>query len=446
MANILLIEDDNTFINILVGFLTKKGFSVEVHSSIKDAVTVLEKYEYQLVLLDYRLPDGTGLDLIKWISSNEIKTPVIVLTSFHDIRTAINAVKAGAFDYITKPIVPDELILIIQQAMNIESKTKEVSISSPVTFPKFVEGKSQKSLQLIEYIKQIAPTDVSVIIQGESGSGKSHIARNIHELSSRSDKPFVSVDCTVLTNELAMGELFGYKKGTFENAEEDKISLLQKADGGTLFLDEIGNLNTEIQLKILRVLQEKAIFTIGSNSPVNIDIRLLAATGDDLIRKVKKGEFSEDLYNLINEFKILVPSLRDRENDIEEFVKYLIRQFNLELNKDILGVSEEVMLIFKRYWWPGNIRELKNTIKRCVLLSKDNVIQKETLPEDLIYVISQHPLSSIYDLKILQENNEKELITRMLKDLKYNKSKVATLLNIEKKTLLEKISKYGIIE
>lgn len=446
MANILLIEDDNTFINLLEGFLKKKGFSVEVHSRIKDAVAALEKYEYQLILLDYRLPDGTGLELIQWINSNEIKTPVIVITSVHDIRTAINAVKAGAFDYITKPIIPDELIMIIQQAMNKKSKLKEASTSSPASFPEFVEGKSSKSVQLIDYIKQIAPTNVSVIIQGESGSGKSHVARNIHDLSNRADKPFIGIDCLALSQKDVASELFGSNLESITGTLQGKKGKLEEANGGTLFLDEIANLNSEIQLELLRVLQQKAIHSVDSNQKINIDVRLLVATSIDLFQKVKKGEFNEELYHRINEFKIVVPSLRDRDNDIEEFVRHLILQSNLELNKNIQSVSDEVMLIFKRYWWPGNIRELKNIIKRCVLLSKGNVIERKTLPEELFIGITQNPLSSIYDLKTLQENNEKELIIKMIVDLKYNNSKVATLLNIDKITLEEKMLKYGIID
>ena len=446
MANILLVEDDITFIQVLKGFLIKKGFNVDAHTSIKDTIAILEKKEFQLILLDYRLPDGIGLDLIHWRNSQGIKTPVIVITSFNDIRTAVNAVKAGAFDYITKPIIPDELLMIMQQAMNSGIKVKEISPKSPASVPKFVEGNSPKSLQLIEYVKLIAPTDVSVIIQGESGTGKEHVARNIHDLSKRSNKPFIAIDCGTLSKELAGSELFGHKKGSFTGALLDKKGQFEVADGGTLFLDEISNLSYEVQVKLLRALQEKVIQPVGSNQIIKIDVRLLAATNDDLLQKVKKGEFREDLYHRINEFKILVPSLRERENDIDEFVQYLIRESNLELEKNIRGVSNEVSLIFKRYGWPGNLRELKNIIKRGVLLSKGDVIEKDSLPEELIEDLREQPTRPEYDLKSLHETNEKELIIKTLHDLKNNKSKVARALNIDRKTLYLKMSKYGIKE
>lgn len=447
MANILLVEDDITFIQILQGFLTKKGFSVVAQKCIKDAVDILEKKEFQLILLDYRLPDGLGLDLIKLIRARGIKTPVIVITSFNDIRTAINAVKAGAFDYITKPVIPDELLMLMQQAMATPTKPGETTSETHVANPsKFVEGSSPRSLQLVEYVKLVAPTDVTVIIQGESGTGKEHVARNIHDLSKRAGKPFVAIDCGTLSKELAGSELFGHKKGSFTGAMLDKKGEFEVADGGTLFLDEISNLSYDVQVKLLRTLQEKIIQPVGSTQVIKIDVRLLAATNDDLLKKVKNGEFREDLYHRLNEFKILVPALRERENDIEEFVQHLIKEANAELGKEVKGISDEVMSVFKRYGWPGNLRELKNIVKRGVLLSKGSIIQKETLPEELIAETSGQNLNTGYDLKSVHDNSERELILKALQDCKYNKSKVARVLNIDRKTLYMKMSKYGINE
>jgi len=442
MAKILLVEDDKTFIQILQGFLLKKGFEVDAINCIKDAVSTLEKKVYQLILLDYRLPDGIGLDLIKLLRSKNNKTPIIVITSFLDIRTAVNAVKMGAFDYITKPIMPDELLMIIQQAI---SKKEIKEINSISVFKKFIEGESEKSVQLNEYVKLVAPTDVSVIIQGESGTGKEHIARSIHALSKRSEAPFVAIDCGTLSSELAASELFGHSKGSFTGAMQDKKGQFEMANTGTFFLDEVGNLSYEVQVKLLRTLQEKVIQPIGSNRTVKIDVRILAATNEDLLMKVKNGSFREDLYHRLNEFKILVPALRQRKDDLAQFIQHFISLSNAELGKNVKTVSSEVMNIFSRYEWPGNLRELKNIIKRAVLLSKGDTIEKEVLPEEMILEsLDNHSFQSEFDLKALQETNEREMIIKTLQEVKYNKSKAARFLNIDRKTLYLKMAKYDI--
>jgi len=442
MANILLVEDDKTFIQILQGFLLKKGFEVDAINCIKDAITSLEKKEYQLILLDYRLPDGIGLDLIKLLRSKNNKTPIIVITSFLDIRTAVNAVKMGAFDYITKPVMPDELLMIIQEAIN----KKDIKPENVLTVSsQFIEGNSEKSVQLNEYVKLVAPTEFSVIIQGESGTGKEHIARSIHSQSKRSEAPFVAIDCGTLSSELAASELFGHSKGSFTGAMQDKKGQFEMANKGTFFLDEVGNLSYEVQVKLLRTLQEKVIQPIGSNRTVKIDIRIIAATNEDLLLKVKNGSFREDLYHRLNEFKIFVPALRHRKDDLPQFIQHFISLSNRELGRSVKTVSSEVKQIFNQYQWPGNLRELKNTIKRAVLLSTGNTIEKEVLPEEMIMELDEnHPSLSEFDLKALQEINEREMIIKTLQEVKYNKSKAARLLNIDRKTLYLKIAKYEI--
>jgi two-component system, NtrC family, response regulator HydG len=442
MANILLVEDDKTFVQILQGFLIKKGFEVDAINCIKDALSSIDKKEYQLILLDYRLPDGIGLDLIKLLRSKNNKTPIIVITSFLDIRTAVNAVKMGAFDYITKPIMPDELLMIIQQAI---SKKEITQLNTLPIYNRFIEGESEKSVQLNEYVKLVAPTEVSVIIQGESGTGKEHVARSIHALSKRSEAPFVAIDCGTLSSELAASELFGHSKGSFTGAMQDKKGQFEMANKGTFFLDEVGNLSYEVQVKLLRTLQEKVIQPVGSTHTVKIDIRIIAATNEDLLVKVKNGSFREDLYHRLNEFKILVPALRQRKDDLAQFVQHFISLSNVELGKNVKTVSTEVMQIFKQYEWPGNLRELKNIIKRAVLLSKGNIIEKEVLPEEMILEsLDNHPVQSEFDLKALQETNEREMIIKTLQEVKYNKSKAARLLNIDRKTLYMKMAKYNI--
>jgi len=441
MANILLVEDDKTFIQILQGFLEKHGHEVDAKNCIKDAVASIEKKEYELILLDYRLPDGIGIDLIKLLRSRNIKTPIIVITSFNDIRTAVNALKMGAFDYITKPVIPDELIMIINEAI---SKKEPKKVNSVTKSNQFVEGNSKKSIQLNEYIKLVAPTEVSVIIQGESGTGKEHIARSIHSMSKRSKEPFVAIDCGTLSTELAASELFGHSKGSFTGAMFDKKGQFEMANKGTFFLDEVGNLSYDVQIKLLRTLQEKVIQPIGSNRNVKIDVRIVTATNEDLLSKVKNGTFREDLYHRLNEFKILVPALRERKGDLGAFIQHFITLSNNELEKNVTHVSDEVMQIFSLYEWPGNLRELKNSIKRAVLLTKGDTIEKNVLPEEMILETFTNPSESEFDLKALHGTSEKEIIIKTLREVKYNKSKAARLLNIDRKTLYLKLAKYNI--
>jgi len=441
MANILLVEDDKTFIQILEGFLIKQGYAVDAKNCLKDAIASIEKKDYQLILLDYRLPDGIGLDLIKLLRSKNIKTPIIVITNFHDIRTAVNAVKMGAFDYITKPIMPDELLMIINEAIS-KKEVKQTDFH-PVS-NQFVEGDSERSAQLNEYIKLVAPTDVSVIIQGESGTGKEHVARSIHALSKRSKEPFVAIDCGTLSTELAASELFGHSKGAFTGAMQDKKGQFEMADKGTFFLDEVGNLSYEVQVKLLRTLQEKVVQPIGSNRTVKIDVRIIAATNDDLLSKVKNGSFREDLYHRLNEFKIMVPALHQRKDDLAQFIQHFISLSNVELEKKVKKVSDEVMRIFTQYEWPGNLRELKNIIKRAVLLSKGDTIEKQSLPEEMLLEVLENPYQSEFDLKAQQESNEREMIIKTMQEVKNNKSKAARLLNIDRKTLYLKLVKYNI--
>jgi len=441
MATILLVEDDKTFIQILQGFLVKHGHEVDAKNCIKDAVTAIEKKEYELILLDYRLPDGIGMDLIKLLKSRNIKTPIIVITSFNDIRTAVNALKMGAFDYITKPVIPDELLMIINEAIS-KKEPRQTNLISKSNL--FVEGASKKSIQLNDYIKLVAPTEVSVIIQGESGTGKEHIARSIHSLSKRSKEPFVAIDCGTLSTELAASELFGHAKGSFTGALFDKKGQFEMANKGTFFLDEVGNLSYDVQIKLLRTLQEKVIQPIGSNRAMKIDVRIVTATNEDLLSKVRNGTFREDLYHRLNEFKILVPALRERKGDLGAFIQHFITLSNSELEKNVTHVSNEVMQIFTQYEWPGNLRELKNSIKRAVLLTKGDTIEKNVLPEEMMLDTFNNPNESEFDLKALHGTNEKEIIIRTLKEVKYNKSKAARLLNIDRKTLYLKLAKYNI--
>jgi two-component system, NtrC family, response regulator HydG len=441
MAKFLLVEDDLTFSMILEGFLNNQGYKVDVVHKIKDGLKSLNQQEYQVILLDYRLPDGIGFDLLHYLRQKSLQIPVIMMTSFHDIRIAVQAMRLGAFDYVTKPVNPDELLMVVKEALKKFGPPDQVIDSKT---PQLIEGKSEATKQLNDYIKLVAPTDISVIIQGESGTGKEHVARTIHRLSKRSSFPFVAVDCGAIYGELANSELFGHLKGSFTGAVSDKKGLFEAAQGGTIFLDEVGNLSYEIQVKLLRVLQEREIQPLGSNKQVKVNVRVITATNDDLALSVKEGAFREDLYHRLNEFKIKVPALRNRGNDLEVFVDHFLKLSNEELGRNVRNVSSEVLSIFKKYDWPGNLRELKNVVKRAVLLTSGETAGKESLPDEMVYIINKPIRPEGPDLKAIQEANEREQILKTLHEVKFNKSKAARLLNIDRKTLYLKLNKYNI--
>ncbi|HYF69884.1 MAG TPA: sigma-54 dependent transcriptional regulator [Ohtaekwangia sp.] len=447
MAAVLLIEDDLTFSRILEGFLQKHGFQVTTNHNGKDGLKTFLARSYDLVLLDYRLPDTTGMDMLVEMKKVRPETAVIIMTSFSDIRTAVKAIKLGAFEYITKPVNPDELLMIVQQSMKKDRPAVSGKKASPVK--QFVQGKSEASQHLHNYVKLVAPTAMSVIIEGESGTGKEYVARTIHQLSARAKAPFVAVDCGALSKDLAASELFGHIKGSFTGAVQDKTGQFEAAHTGTLFLDEVGNLSYEVQIKLLRAIQERVVSPIGSNKEIRVDVRIITATNDDLAESVKRGQFREDLYHRLNEFKLEVPALRERSSDLNEFLDFFRESANQELGKNVVGFNDEVLHLFKTYDWPGNLRELKNVVKRAVLLTTEDVVSIQALPVEMITaartpVTKPTPAVPVYDLKALQETQEKEMIVKTLQEVRYNKSKAARILNIDRKTLYLKMEKYNI--
>lgn len=439
MRTILLIEDDHTFSSIIERFLTKKGFKVLVSHNLKNGEDLLNQQQVDLLLLDYRLPDGIGLDIIPRLRNKGILVPVIMITGFNDVRTAVKSMASGVFDYILKPINPDELLMTINAAISRPAIPRN-STKNIKSTPSFIQGTSLESKTLYQHVALVAPTDMSVMIIGESGTGKEHIAREIHNQSKRNEGPFEAVDCGVLSNELAASELFGHTKGAFTGALTDKEGILERANGGTLFLDEVGNLTYEVQIKLLRALQERTIQRVGHSKPIPVDIRLITATNENLLQAVADGQFREDIYHRINEFKIQIPALRMRANDLNLFISHFIQQANLQLNKSIKGIEREVEQVFYSYDWPGNLRELKNIINRMVLLAQSDVLDVSLLPEEMLIASKSSKASS--DLKYLQEETERELIQKTMISCNYNKSKVAKILNIDRKTLYNKLEKY----
>jgi two-component system, NtrC family, response regulator HydG len=442
MANILIVDDDITFTLILKKFLGKHHFIADVAHSKKDGLQKIVSGSYDLFLLDYRLSDGTGLDL--FMEMPRSSAAAIIMTSLNDVRTAVKAMRMGVYDYITKPVNQDELLMIVQQALADKQKpASETSIKPKLSY---VEGVSAAYQKLNEQVALIAPTDMSVLVHGESGTGKEFLSRQIHNLSKRADAPFVAIDCGTLNSELSGSELFGHVRGAFTTAVQDKKGLLEEANRGTLFLDEIGNLNMDVQKKLLRVLQEKTVQPVGSTKEKKIDIRLIAATNEDLRQMVQQGKFREDLYHRLNEFKLMIPPLRERTDDLALFIQSFVEESNRLLGKDVKSIAPEVMKIFNAYEWPGNIRELKNIIKRMVLLSPGKEATVSALPEEML--LQQEDMDSITkdqtDLKKIQESQEKRMIEDTLKKVNFNKAKAARILNIDRSTLYAKMEKYGI--
>jgi len=441
MAKILLVEDDTTFAQLLQGFLTKKGHALEIAKNVKDGIKLLEQEPFDLLLLDYRLPDGIGLDVFISAREKGSKIPAIIMTSFNDVRTAVKSIQTGAFDHITKPVNPDELMMIINDALN---QNKNQQPAADKLMPAFVKGTSEQADKLHAYIDVVAPTDMAVIIQGETGTGKENVARTIHQLSKRAKQTFIAVDCGALSKDLAASELFGHVKGAFTGAVTDKKGLFEAANNGTLFLDEVGNLSYEVQVKLLRALQEKTIQPIGSTKQIAVNVRIIAATNDDLADSVASGDFRQDLYHRLNEFKIQLPALRDRGNDFDLFVEHFITLSNRELERNVKSISAEAKKVLKDYDWPGNLRELKNVIRRMVLLSPGAMADVGSLPDEMIFTVTHALTNRESDLKLANEINEKELIRNTLIKVKFNKSKAARLLNIDRKTLYAKIERYGL--
>ncbi|UOB16250.1 sigma-54-dependent transcriptional regulator [Abyssalbus ytuae] len=446
MLNILVIEDDIAFCKVLERFLTKKNYQVTISYSVDEAKRKLTENKFEIVFTDLRLPDGDGLEILTHIKENFENTRVILMTSYAQVNTAVEAMKKGAFDYISKPFNPDEVLSVIKNAVDErlpensnQALSPEKKISSPEP-EKIVVGISVASKKLNEYIKLVAPTNMSVLITGESGTGKEVVAKSIHQNSDRKNFEFIAVDCGAIPKEIAGSEFFGHIKGSFTGAVSNKKGHFEAANGGTIFLDEVGNLSYENQVQLLRALQERKIKPIGSNTEIDVDIRLIAATNENLQLAVHKGEFREDLYHRLNEFSISVPSLKERVEDLMIFCDTFLEKANRDLNKNIIGFSNEVLDIFRKYSWPGNLRELMNVIKRSVLLTQGNFVTKDALPYEIVNNDSFVKDSATFSTK----ENEKKLIINALEETSNNKTKAAELLNITRKTLYNKLKQYEI--
>lgn len=450
---ILVVDDNADICFVMSSYLKREGFQVEEAYSGRSALKLLENYKFDLVFCDYRLPDVEGEDLFKEIKKIQPDTEVVIITAYADVKTAIRCMKLGALDYVTKPIHHQEVLMLVKQATEGEKKTKKApSKKTSKTSDKYVWGPSPQSKKLVKNIDLVAPTDMTVIIMGESGTGKEYVANSIHENSKRKDKPFVAIDCGSLAEELAGSELFGHVKGAFTGAIQDKTGQFELANGGTLFMDEIGNLSYENQVKLLRVLQERKIRKVGGGKDIEIDVRLIVATNEDLQEAVRKGDFREDIYHRLNEFVIKLDPLRNRVEDMDVYLKRFLEEANEALGKNVRKIDDITLDKLKGYYWHGNLRELRNVIKRAVLLANSDAITMECVPEEIIFgnhntmdTSGSAANGMIKDLKSVVEEAEKNAIMVVLQQMSFNKSKTAERLDIDRKTLYNKMKQYDLL-
>jgi two-component system response regulator HydG len=447
-GKILIVEDDIPFGTMLQKWFEKNGFSAKWCTGMVSAQESLSRSAYDIVLSDLRLPDGDGIMLLSWMNERDLSLPVIIMTGYGEIQTAVSAIKLGAFDFLEKPINPSILAEKIEAALRGRKSEKNSERGGRQTkrgengVRRTVEGRSPLSTRMYSFINTVAPTSIAVMLIGESGTGKEHAARMIHDRSLRAKAPFVAVDCGSLSMELAPSELFGHKRGAFTSAIEDRIGFFAEANGGTLFLDEVGNLPHGVQVQLLRALQEKKIRPVGTTSDLEVDVRIITATNENLEKAIALGRFREDLFHRLNEFIIEVPPLRACREDIPLYVEHFVAEANVELDKQVKQISGELLSRLEAYSWPGNLRELRNVIRRAVLFSNGDSLTMENLP-----LLREKPVEP--DMRedvalTVSPEEEKEKIVQALEKAGGNKSRAALLLRIDRKTLYNKLRKYGL--
>jgi two-component system response regulator HydG len=469
---ILIIDDDFDMCALLSRFLNKKGYITEVAHNGSKGLAKFNEFHFDIVLCDFRLGDKDGKDVLVKIKEAKPKTIVIIITGYSDIKVAVDVIKIGAFDYITKPLIPDEVVNVIEKALSNpaaeqNSSSSKAATVAPVANKKrkyelslnneYLVGQDGETARIYRQIEIVAPTNYSVILYGESGTGKEVIAKTIHEASARKGKPFIAMDCGTLSKELSGSELFGHVKGAFTGAITDKEGHFELANGGTLFLDEVSNLPKDVQASLLRVIQERKYKRVGGTKEMDVDVRIIVASNENLQEAYRRGKFREDLYHRFNEFSINLPALRNRKGDIPLFAEFFLDRTNAELQKNIEGYEEDVEEMFLNYAWPGNLREFRNVVRRAVLLTSSGKINSKVLPWEITQSsphsafatnASHHSFGSPtsttkeVDLKDAAAKAEYEAIMNVLKEVNYNKTKAAEILKIDRKTLYNKIKIY----
>lgn len=445
---ILIVDDDINLCVMLQKWLVKNGYDAIYASSIEGAKKMIEEGHPNLLISDLRLPDGDGIMLLHWINDNKLALPVILMTGYGEVSIAVSAMKLGAKDFLEKPVVPSLLKEKIDNILNSiggekdrEKSNKTKGRSQQKDYKREVTdmiiGKSPAFLTMLDFIKTVAPTNFTVLVLGESGTGKEYAAKLIHQYSKRCNNPFIALDCGSLSKELAPSELFGHLKGSFTSAISDKKGVFELADGGTVFLDEIGNLSYDVQVQLLRALQEQKIRPVGSAKDIKVDVRIIAATNENLEIAIEQGRFREDLYHRLNEFSLEVPPLRERKEDIEVFAYGFLKSANEELEKNVTSISSEALELLKQYRWSGNLRELRNVIRRAVLFAGGNEITAKDIP-------GIRPIAPVTKDYALRPGDEKSQIEEVLYKTRGNKTLAAQLLKIDRKTLYNKMHQYGI--
>ncbi len=450
MSRVLIIDDNTDICFMLSSYLKREKYEADEAYTGKSGLKLIEKHEYGVVFCDYRLPDFEGIDLLREIKKLQPGAQVIMMTAYADVKIAIRCMKLGALDYITKPIHHEEVLHLVRRAPA-EPTSAPKRVAGKSADSGYVWGTSPQSQRLLKNLKLVAPTDMTVIIQGESGTGKEFVANSIHAQSARKNKPFVAIDCGSLTEELAGSELFGHVKGAFTGALQNKTGQFELANGGTLFMDEIGNLSYENQVKLLRVLQERKVRKVGADKDTEIDVRLIVATNENLQQAVTEGRFREDIFHRLNEFMIEVEPLRNRKEDIGIYIDHFLKEANAELGKSVSGIDAMTLAKLENYFWHGNLRELRNVIKRSVLLATADRITIDCIPTEIVFGQGQAEMNGrgkqrrIEDLKSVVEEAERNAIVQVLKETNFNKSQTAQRLKVDRKTLYNKMNQYGLM-
>lgn len=450
-SRIIVVDDEPGMREFLEIMLEKEGYTVETTADGRKAVEKIESKPFDLAIVDIQMPVMNGIEVLKRINEKKTDTTAIMITAFASHETAIEAMKLGAYDYITKPFKIDEIKLVIKKALEKRRLERENSRLRKELETKFgfgnIIGRSSAILKVFDLIKRVAELKVNILVTGESGTGKELVARAIHYTGIRQQGPFVPVNCGAIPETLMESELFGYKRGAFTGATRDKKGLFEEANGGTIFLDEIADLPIHLQVKLLRVLEDKTTRPLGSTEPIPIDVRVVVATNKNIEEEVARGRFREDLFYRLNVIKIVLPPLRERKEDISPLVLHFIDKYSREMKKEIRGISPKALEVLENYNYPGNVRELENIIARCVALEASNVIRRETLPQPVGEVNSldiESSFSSTSSLDTLLNDIEKKMIEKSLRSTDGNKTEAAKLLGITLRSLRYRLAKHGL--
>lgn len=449
-GSILVVDDDRIILDSLSEFLRLEGYRVEGATGVREAISILEREKVNVLITDINMPESDGFEMLQILRKRFPDVVVIMITGYGTIESAVEAIKLGAYDYLTKPIIDDEIRLVVERALNQQALVREVHTLRKQLDMRFgldnVVGHDYMMLKVFDVIEAVAASKVTVLVQGESGTGKSMIARCIHHRSDRKSKPFVEVSCGSLPESLLESELFGHARGSFTGAVADKIGKFKAADGGTIFLDEIATASQALQVKLLRVLQEKQFEPVGSNKTETVDLRVILATNVDLEAEIAAGRFRQDLYYRINVVNIALPALRERISDVELLAKTFLHRYCGQMGKEPLSLTEEAILCLQRYQWPGNVRELENIIERAVVLTKNRAITIDDLPPKLVAESTAAPaLGESYQLRSLKEaleDPERRIIEAALKAHGWNRQATSQALDINRTTLYKKMKRY----